>query len=114
MEYVIKILHCGTKFQYARSVDAAELPIMVRASILDRDAYAPDQFARIVQVFGCDLEHPVAHLCQEALARFWMSSPVRLREIDDYTRFSAEIVHDERADSALPNEGVTPERLTSE
>lgn len=89
-------------------------PITVRASTPDRSAYERDHFARILQVFRCHLEHSVAHLRQEIFAGFWISSGLRLGEIDDYARFSAEIIHDERADSALPNERVMSKRFASE
>ena len=96
-----------------RRYSLQSFPSQSRASTLDRGAYEPEQFARIPQVFRCDLEHSIAHLRQEILAGFWMSSALPLAEIDDYARFSAEIIHNERANTALPNERVTSKRLAS-
>jgi hypothetical protein len=41
-----------------------------------------------------------------------MSSGLRNGEINDYARFSTEIIYDERADTALPHERVISKRLT--
>ena len=84
------------------------------ASTLYRSGYESNQFARILQIFGFDLEHSISHLGQKVSAGFWKSSGLRQGEIDDYARFSAEIVHDERADTTLPNERMASKRLASE
>ncbi len=84
------------------------------ASTVYRGAYESNQFARILQIFGFDLEYSISHLGKEVSAGFWKSSGLRQGEIDDYARFSAEIVHHEGADTTLPNEPMASKRLGSE
>lgn len=104
---MFKILHYWTKFQYLKPQTYGCRNDARAASRLHCRAYAPDQLAGCVQIARCDLEDSISHPRQEVRARFRMSAGVEPSELEDQASFSAEIVHDERADAALRDERIS-------